>query len=79
MRLATGHDQLYLLQDPRSLDNPAYGTLLMLSRVILQLGDKSPLTPEDLEGLFLLDWQYLQDFYDLINPSEAALSATGEF
>jgi hypothetical protein len=51
----------------------------MLSRVILQLGDKSPLTPEDLEGLFLLDWQYLQDFYDLINPSEAALSATGEF
>ncbi len=79
MRLATGKDLLYLLQDPRSLDNQGYGTLLMLSRVILRLGDLSSLAPEDLEGLFLLDWQYLQDFYNLINPPEAALSATGEF
>lgn len=79
MRLATGKDQLYLLQDPRSLENPAYGTLLMLSRVVLRLGDLSPLAAEDLEGLFLLDWQYLQDLYNLINPPEAALSAMGEF
>ena len=78
MRLTTGTDELYLQRDSRSLENPAYGTLVMLSRVILRLGDLSPLAPEELEGLFLIDWQYLQDFYNSINPPEAALSTTGE-
>lgn len=79
MRLATGKDELYLQGDPRSLDNPAYGCLVILSRAIVRLGDFAGVTPEDLEGLFLRDWEYLQDFYNLINPPEAALSAEGEF
>jgi hypothetical protein len=77
MRLATGKDELYQT-DPRSLENPAYGTLILLSRVILQLGELSPVTPEDLEGLFLTDWQYLQEVYNAINPPESTISTTGE-
>ncbi|VXD24512.1 hypothetical protein [Planktothrix paucivesiculata] len=77
MRLATGQDELYQT-DPRSLENQAYGTLILLSRVILQLGELSPVTPEDLEGLFLTDWQYLQEVYNAINPPESAISTTGE-
>lgn len=78
MRLATGQDELYLQQHSRNLDNPAYGTLIMLSRAIVRLGNLDPVAPEDLERLFLVDWQYLQEIYNSINPAEAALSATGE-
>jgi|JFJP01.1.fsa_nt_gi hypothetical protein len=78
MRLATGQDELYQATDPRSWENPAYGTLILLSRVIVQLGELSPVTPEDLEGLFLTDWQYLQEIYNAINPPESAIFTTGE-
>lgn len=78
MRLATGKDEFYLQRDPRSLENPAYGTLIMLSRAIACLGNLSPVAPEDLEGLFLIDWQFLRNVYNAINPPEAALSAVGE-
>jgi hypothetical protein len=78
MRLATGKDEFYQ-QDPRSLENPTYGILILLSRVIVRLGDFSPLVTEDLEGLFLKDWQYLQEVYNAINPPEAAISVEGEF
>lgn len=78
MRLATGKDEFYQ-QDPRSLENPAYGILILFSRVIVRLGELSFLMAEDLEGLFLNDWQYLQQVYNAINPPEAAISVEGEF
>lgn len=77
MRLTTGKDELDLQED-RILDNPAYGVLVMLSRVILRLGSISSLTPELLEGLFLPDLNYLQEYYNLINPPEGAISLLGE-
>lgn len=78
IRLATGKDELYLHLDPRKLENPSYGTLILLSRVIVQLGELFPPTPKDLEGLFLIDWQYLQEIYNQINPPEASISQEGE-
>lgn len=78
IRLATGKDELWLQQDPHISDNPAYGVLVMLSRVILRLGDLSTITPELLEGLFLVDLQHLQEFYNLTNPREATLDLLGE-
>ncbi len=79
MRLTTGKDELSLKQDSRYLENPTYGSLVILSRVIVQLGEFSSLLAEDLEQLFLIDWQYLQEFYNSINPPEAAISTEGEF
>jgi hypothetical protein len=78
MRMATGNDELCLQQDSRFSDNPTYGVLLMLSQVILHLGSLSPLTPELLESLFLPDLNYLQAYYNQINPPEGALSLLGE-
>lgn len=67
MRLATARDELWVQQQPKVQDNPAYAGLMMLSRVIAHIGDVSPLTPELLEGLVLRDIAYLQEFYNQVN------------
>lgn len=67
MRLATARDELWVQQQPKVQDNPAYAGLMMLSRVIAQVGDISPVTPELLEGLVLRDIAYLQEFYNQVN------------
>lgn len=69
MRLATARDELALLQDRRIQDNPAYGSVVMLSRVIVQLGELETVTPELLEQLFRPDIEYLKVFYDQIHQT----------
>ncbi|NER83510.1 MAG: phage tail assembly protein [Leptolyngbya sp. SIO1D8] len=69
MRLATAKDELHILQDQRSQVNPAYGSLIMLSQVITQLGELKQVTPEHLEDLFRPDMQYLKVFYEQIHQS----------
>ncbi len=68
MRLATARDELEPLNDPkvRDADDP-YLTVIVLSRVITQLGTLSRLSPRDVEGLFAADLAYLQDVYAAIN------------
>jgi len=67
MRLATAKDELSVQKDGRVKDDPAYGVLVMLSRVITRLGSLSAITPELLEGLFTLDLAYLREFYNRLN------------
>ena len=67
MRLATAKDELTLLQDRRIQANPAYGSLVMLSQVITQLGDLDAVSPEQLEHLFRPDILYLKAFYERIH------------
>lgn len=67
MRLATAKDEICVQKDRNAQDNPAYGALVMLSRVILRLGNLSPVTPQLLEGLFTRDLAYLREFYNRIN------------
>ena len=69
MRLATARDELTLLQDRRLQDNPAYGSLVMLSQVIVQMGTLETVTPEQLEQLFRPDIQYLKVFYEQIHQT----------
>lgn len=68
MRLATARDELEPLNDPkiRDADDP-YLSVIVLSRVITQLGPQSRLTPRDIDGLFAADLAYLQDVYAIIN------------
>lgn len=70
MRLATAMDEIAPQSDPRVVANPAYAPLVVLARVINQLGGLSALTPVMLEGLFAADLVYLQDFYLRINSAE---------
>lgn len=67
MRLATARDEIVPLRDPRVRDNEAYLTVLILSRVVTELGSLSMVTPATIEGLFAPDLAFLQDLYRRIN------------
>lgn len=67
MRLATAADEIIPLKDPRVIKNPAYLVVILLSRVIVKLGDISQITPKIIEGIFSEDLNYLEKFYNQIN------------
>lgn len=72
MRLATAKDEIRVQADQRVQNNPGFWTLVMLSRVIVRLGDLSEVTPEHLENLFTLDIAYLREFYNRLNQQGTA-------
>ncbi|AGY59582.1 hypothetical protein GKIL_3336 [Gloeobacter kilaueensis JS1] len=79
MRLSTAMDEIAPLRDPRVKSNPAYATIIILSRVIVQLGALPEITPAVVEGFFAGDLNYLQNFYRQINgliPEATKSSAT---
>ncbi len=67
MRLATAMDEIAPLRDLRVRSNQAYLVIILLSRVIVQLGTLSQVTPGVIENLFAADLAYLQAFYRQIN------------
>lgn len=69
MRLATAADEILPFKDPRVQSNPAYLTIILLSRVITKLGSLEVINPKVIEGLFAADLNYLQDFYNRINEN----------
>mgnify|MGYP001793741649 CR=1 FL=1 len=71
MRLSRAMDEIVPLRDPRVKSNPAYATVAILSRVIINLGALDEVTPMVIEGLFACDLNYLQKFYRQINELES--------
>jgi hypothetical protein len=67
MRLATAADEILPLKDPRIQQNPAYLTIILLSRVVTKLGDLTDVNPRIIEELFASDLAYLQEYYNTIN------------
>ena len=67
MRLATAADEILPQKDPRVQANPAYLTVILLSRVVTKLGDLPSINPATIEGLFASDLAYLQELYGRIN------------
>ncbi|MFP4346111.1 MAG: phage tail assembly protein [Anaerolineales bacterium] len=67
MRLATAMDEIAPLRDPRVRANQAYLVIILLSRVITQLGSLSTIHPGIIEKLFAADLAYLQELYRRIN------------
>jgi hypothetical protein len=67
MRLATAADEILPMRDPRVIANPAYLTVIVLSRVLSRLGNLDQVTPHVIEGLFAADLGYLQDLYNRVN------------
>lgn len=76
MRLATARDELSLQKDRRVQTQSAYGTLVLLSQVIVRLGTFARVTPEQLERLFTQDFAYLKEFYNRVNQQGHALIGT---
>jgi len=73
MRLATARDEIEPLRD-RSIDGPddPYLTILVLARVITQLGSLPSICVTEVEGLFAADLAFLQDLYGIINFGDHA-------
>ena len=67
MRLSRAMDEIIPMRDPRVKSNPAYATVIILSRVIIRLGALDEITPAVIENLFAVDLSYLQNFYREIN------------
>lgn len=70
MQLSRAIDEIVPLRDPRVKSNPAYATIIILSRVISRLGALEEVTPIVIEELFACDLNYLQKFYRHINELE---------
>jgi hypothetical protein len=70
MRLAKAIDEIVPMRDPRVRSNPAYATVIILSRVITRLGALDAVSPAIVEDLFACDLNYLQHFYRQINELE---------
>jgi len=73
MRLATARDEIEPLRDPRvsGADDP-YLTILVLARVITELGSVPQVSARDVENLFAADLAFLQDLYGIINFGDPA-------
>lgn len=73
MRLSTARDEIEPLRDPRITgpDDP-YLTILVIARVITELGTLDQVTDREVEGLFAADLAFLQDLYGIINFGDPA-------
>jgi hypothetical protein len=69
MRLATAFDEIEPIKDPRVRANPGYLVIILLARVITQLGSLEYLNTKAIENLYSADLAYLQDFYQRINQN----------
>lgn len=70
MRLATARDEIEPLRDPSVRQNEARLSVLLLSRVIVRIGDIDDVTTEMVEELFASDFDHLQRLYERLNSSE---------
>jgi len=73
MRLACARDEIEPLRDGRVKENEAYATVIVLAKVVTELGSVGRITPKVIESLFVGDFNYLQDFYRIINFGDASI------
>lgn len=70
MRLANASDEILPLKDPRVQQNPAYLSIILLTRVVTSLGTLAAVDTRVIENMFTMDLAYLQDLYQRINAME---------
>lgn len=71
MRLATAGDEILPLKDHRVQANPAYLIVIVLSRVVVRLGNLDMINTKVIEDLYSADFAYLQTLYKRINQVDA--------
>ncbi|MDE6759724.1 MAG: DUF4815 domain-containing protein [Lachnospiraceae bacterium] len=76
MRLATAADEILPLKDPRVQQNPGYLTIILLARVVTQLGSLPAVDTRMIENLYTADLAYLQDLYEKINTMDSPFYKT---
>lgn len=73
MRLATAIDEITPLNDMRVQANEAYLPIILISRVITNLGTLKHITTGVVESFFAPDMAYLMEFYQQINEHASTL------
>ena len=77
MRLATARDEIMPQTDPRVRQNPSYLTVILLSRVVTQLGTMPMVDTGVIEEMFTSDIAFLQELYRRKNtPPEPHMKST---
>ncbi len=56
MRLSTAADEILPMKDPKVQSNPAYLTIILLSRVVTKLGNVQSVSTRVIENLFTADF-----------------------
>ncbi len=69
LRLATARDVMVCRREPRVQDEPEFLPLLILSRVVVQLGglEGEAITPEVIRELTSADYEHLKQLYKQLN------------
>ena len=70
MRLATAADEILPMRDPRVQANPAYLSIIILSRVMVKLGSLPDVDTQIVERLFTQDFEYLRRLYEELNGGD---------
>lgn len=64
MRLATAADEIMTMRDARVQANAAFHPIMVLARVVTQLGTLDIITPDLIGNLFLTDFEFLIRLYE---------------
>lgn len=67
MRLANAADEIEPLRDPKVEKNSSYLTIILLARVIEELGTLETVNRRIVENMYVKDLEYLQNLYARIN------------
>ncbi|WP_321471250.1 hypothetical protein [Halarcobacter sp.] len=67
MRLSTAADEIKPLRDTRVKNNESYIIIILLSRVIVKLGDLKNINTYIIEQLSSSDLDFLKTFYQKVN------------
>ena len=67
MRLIKVKDLIQIYQDTRVKETEAYFYIVLLSRVVVSLGNERMVTTKTIENLFPQDFAFLVDFLNEIN------------
>lgn len=76
MRLATALDEIEIQGGEKNHIDPRYRDLEMLSKTIVSIEGVGKVTPSHLEGLFEIDFIYLQMFFNELNGDSESLSVS---
>lgn len=76
MRLATAADEILPMNDPKVKQNQSYLTIILLARVVEELGTLHAVDTKVIEKLFTADLAYLQDMYQRVNSVETPTLTT---
>ncbi len=73
MRLATAVDEIEAVEHPKVQEKESYLPVLLLGRVVTQLGTLPVVGPRIIAQLYAADFAYLQDLYLRLNSTDAIL------